>query len=458
MSAWRIPCSWYMWATLVISRTCPSVVRLTCRGLTGLRAGEPSARAYRPRRDLLSPPLRRARGDSGSGQSATEGPRRRAAGADGDPPLARRDQPSAPGAAPRAETSATSAASTGWPSRSAWVCISRSETVRRRRPAGRPWRAGDGVDDVADLVGDRVDAGARDVAHAWWNRSSRSTPPARCDPSAAHRVRQRPAPGRHRRRGHRRRPAPPTPRHRQAEQSPRSRPAPRPRTRCCPRGRRAACRSATPAWTAPSRPHERVDRRHHRRTGPVCRLDHPGRGTRPARTSPHASRPVRRRSESRPAVLVRRRRTEAAVRRPHLRQHRDRVRRTAPAGRGPVEVENVVQQGAGRVAGLVRCARQPVSRQINQESTVPALAIRPPACSSIHRILGAENIASTRSPVRSRTRSSTEDGRFEHQSAVRTSCQPITGPTASTRPPPAHHRLTLRRQGKPDDVDGPGRP
>ncbi len=89
-----------------------------------------------------------------------------------------------------------------------------------------------------------------------------------------------------------------------------------------------------------------------------------------------------------------------------------------------------------------------VSRQMSHESTVPSRtsSIGTPVgrWSNIQRILGAENIGSTRRPLRSCTSCRSWSLKFSsHQAVVRRSCHPITGPRAA--PVPARQPTTDSR-------------
>ena len=152
--------------------------------------------------------------------------------------------------------------------------------------------------------------------------------------------------------------------------------------------------------------------------------------------------------------------TEVAVGALHLGQHGRRDVEQLEQSGGPGEVDDVVEEGAGRVAGLGQTCRSPaVSRQTSQESTVPtqtsARADRPRARAAASRSWGRRTwrrsgARSGRGPARRPA----GPVRSRHHSAVRTSCQPITGPSGSPGASvPGHHRLALGGQGHRRQVE-----
>ena len=99
-----------------------------------------------------------------------------------------------------------------------------------------------------------------------------------------------------------------------------------------------------------------------------------------------------------------------------------------------------------------RCSAPPVSRQISHESTVPSRtsSIGTPfgRWSNIQRILGAENIGSTRRPLRSCTSCRSWSLKLSlHHAVVRRSCHPMTGPSGcAAAGAPADDRFPLGRE------------
>ena len=151
---------------------------------------------------------------------------------------------------------------------------------------------------------------------------------------------------------------------------------------------------------------------------------------------------------------------EVAVGAPDLGQHGGRDPEQLQQLGGPGQIRRCRRAGCvTRCRPRSACRSPPVSRQISQESTVPTADVvevdagwRIGAASAI---LGAENIASTRSPVRSRTStSSSASGPVAAPLGGAASCQPITGPRGSpVLRSPGHHRLPLGGQGHRRQVD-----